>query len=166
MTDDTDRFALPQIAVGQAQKEVTHNEAIAAIDGLLHPVAQTALLAVPPSDPQPGRGWIIAAAPVGAWAGRADQLAVWTAGGWRFAMPQPGMLVWLADRGLHARWTGTVWSIGAWPVAALLCDGMQVVGARQPAIMGPSGGSTIDGEVRTAVFGILTALRNHGLITT
>ena len=166
MMDDTDRFALPLIAVGQAQKEVTHNEAIAAIDRLLHPVAETAVLAVPPSDPQPGRGWIVAAGPTGAWAGRADQLAVWTPGGWRFAVPQPGMLVWVSDRGLPARWTGTAWSIGHWPVASLLCGGEQVVGPRAPAIMAPAGGATVDGEVRIAVAAILTALRNHGLIAT
>lgn len=166
MTDDTARFALPQIAVGQAQKEVTHNEALARIDGLLHPVVETMALAVPPTDPAAGRGWIVAAGADGAWQGRAGQLAFWTEGGWRFVDPVPGMLVWVVDAGLHARWTGAEWAMGVWPVTALTIAGERVVGVRQPAIPMPSAGEIVDIQSRNAIGAILTALRNHGLITT
>jgi hypothetical protein len=46
----------------------------------------------------------------------------------------------------------------------LFVDGEQVVGSRRAAIASPSGGATIDAEVRTAVSQILGALRTHGLI--
>ena len=46
----------------------------------------------------------------------------------------------------------------------LFVEGEQVVGSRGAAIASPSGGATIDAEVRTAVSQILGALRTHGLI--
>jgi hypothetical protein len=36
MTERSARFGLPFILPGQAQKEVFHNEALAALDGLVH----------------------------------------------------------------------------------------------------------------------------------
>ena len=44
------RHQLPYLMVAQAQKEITHNEALARIDALLHPVV-TDRLATPPSPP-------------------------------------------------------------------------------------------------------------------
>jgi len=166
MTDGTGRFGLPHIVAGQAQKEVTHNEALALIDLLLHPVAETMMLGTPPGAPVIGRTWIVAAAATGAWAGKTDMLATWTDGGWRFAAPVAGMAVWLNDRTLHARWTGSAWRIAAWPTAGILCDGVQVVGPRQPAIAAPEGGDIVDAPARKAIFAILNTLINHGLITT
>lgn len=42
MTDlsTTSRWQLPLLAVGQTQKEVTHNEALARVDALLVPAAE------------------------------------------------------------------------------------------------------------------------------
>jgi hypothetical protein len=38
-----------------------------------------------------------------------------------------------------------------------------VVGARQPAIAAPAGGTTIDAEARNAVAALLAVLKSHGL---
>lgn len=46
----------------------------------------------------------------------------------------------------------------------LFVEGEKVVGSRGTAIASPSGGETIDAEVRTAVSQILGTLRTHGLI--
>jgi hypothetical protein len=43
-------------------------------------------------------------------------------------------------------------------------DGVKVVGSQQAAVSDPTGGSTIDAQARTAINGILAALRGHGLI--
>ena len=48
MSDASDRFALPLLHAGQAQKEITHNEALQLIDMLLHPYAESASLTAPP----------------------------------------------------------------------------------------------------------------------
>jgi hypothetical protein len=48
--------------------------------------------------------------------------------------------------------------------SALLLDGIQVVGARRPAIASPSGGSTTDSEARATLDQLLNAMRAHGLI--
>ncbi len=42
-------------------------------------------------------------------------------------------------------------------------NGQQVVGARLAAITPPTGGTTIDGEARTAIDSIITTLQTHGL---
>jgi hypothetical protein len=162
MTELSARFALPFILPGQAQKEVFHNEALAALDGLIHPaVAGTA--AAPPANPAEGACWIVAAGPSGDWAGQAGRLALRTAGGWRFLAAVPGMSVWDHGAG-HARfWTGAAWSDGKLPVAGIVVAGKQVVGPRLAMVPSPSGGTTIDAEARAAVNALIVALKTHGL---
>ena len=81
------RLGLPLLAPGQAQKEMTHNEALAAIDLALAASVRAVGLDAPPLSPTPGESWIVGASPTGAWAGQAGALAGWTAGGWRFVRP-------------------------------------------------------------------------------
>ena len=145
MTETTARFALPYILPGQAQKEVYHNEALALVDTALHPVAESLGDDVPPAGPQPGQCWITGTAPGGEWSGRAGQIAVWTAGGWRFVTPVEGMRVWLRGAGVHARWTGADWLNEA---------------AADPAIADILGGN----DARDAINAMLAVMRNHGLI--
>lgn len=160
----TARFALPLIAAGQAQKEIYHNEALAAIDAALHPCVSEAPRADPPAQPEDGESWIVAADGIGAWEGQDDSLATWTAGGWRFTQPIPGMIVWNRTAGCWAHWSGATWIAGDWPVASLRIDGEQVVGPRQPDIPSPSGGTTIDAEARSAIGQLIVTLKSHGLI--
>lgn len=164
MTETSARFALPFILPGQAQKEAFHNEALALLDAGLHPVVETGPIDAPPADPAPGQCWPVGAGAEGEWAGRAGSLACRTSGGWRFLAPVPGMTVWRLDAGYRLHWTGSAWSDGAWPVAALVIDGEQVVGARLGSVPSPSGGTIIDAQARTAVDAVIVALRTHGLI--
>ena len=163
MAETTDRFQLPFILPGQAQKELFHNEALAMADALLHPAVEGAPLAAPPEAPAAGQMWIVGANPGGAWSGRADMLAAWTQGGWRFAVPAPGMAVWNKSAALWAQWTGTSWKSGEVPAARIVVDGVQVVGSRQQAVPSPSGGTIIDAEARSAIASIIVALKTHGL---
>jgi hypothetical protein len=162
MTDSSARFGLPFILPGQAQKEVFHNEALAALDGLIHPAVAGAA-AVPPATPAEGTCWIVAAGASGDWVGQAGRLALRTAGGWRFLTPVPGMSVWDQGAGHSRFWSGVAWSDGKLPVAGILVEGKQVVGPRLPAVPSPSGGTTIDAEARAAVSAIIVALKTHGL---
>ena len=164
MTDTSARFALPHILPGQAQKEAYHNEALALIDGLLHPVAESRGEEVPPASPEPGQCWIVGASPSGDWNGRADQIALFTAGGWRFAVPVEGMRLWRRDQGCFARRTASGWIDGEITGHSLSLGGTQVVGSQQSAIADAAGGTVVDAEARTALAAVLSALRAHGLI--
>lgn len=164
MTDASARFALPLILPGQAQKEAFHNEALTRLDAALHACIEEGPLAAPPGDPEAGQSWLVGEEATGAWAGREGALASWTAGGWRFVSPVPGMLVWNIDQGCWLHWSGSAWSDGSLPVAALVIGGEQVVGPRLPDVPSPSGGTTIDAEARAAVDAIIATLKTHGLI--
>jgi len=164
MTDSSARFALPFILPGQAQKEAYHNEALALIDAALHACVEQGPLATPPAAPAEGHSWIVAAGATGAWAGEDDRLACRTGGGWRFVAPVPGMLVWNKADGLWLHWTGSGWSDGSLPAAALVIAGQQVVGPRLPDVPSPSGGTTIDAEARASVDALIATLKSHGLI--
>lgn len=166
MSDASPRFVLPWLQPGQAQKEMFHNEALATIDLAMQAAAEAIGTIVPPASPAIGQCWAIGAAPGGAWAGKAGQLAGWTAGGWRFVMPTPGMAVWSIADGVPARWTGTGWTVGVVSAARVDVGGVQVVGARRPAVAAPAGGTTVDAAARTAISEILQVLRSHGLIAT
>ena len=55
MTDpQTDRFALPLLQPGQAQKEMFHNEALAALDLLIQPAVEAVGVNTPPTAPRIG----------------------------------------------------------------------------------------------------------------
>jgi hypothetical protein len=164
MTETSGRFALPFILPGQAQKEAYHNEALTLLDAALHAAVEQAPLDEVPEEPEPGQCWIVAAGAGGAWAGKEGALACWTAGGWRFVSPLPGMQAWNIDAGYWLHWSGGGWSAGEWPATALVIDGQQVVGPRLPDVPSPSGGTIIDAEARAAVDGLIATLKSHGLI--
>ena len=145
MTDlSTARLAMPLLALAQAQKELIHNEALALIDILLHPVALGVADDPGALAPDAGQCWIIGDQPLGEWSGRAGQIAGWTAGGWRYALPLAGMQ--LVDAGAHHRW---VYRQGQWTAA--------------PELAPPSGGSVIDVEARDSLAAVLEALDRAGL---
>lgn len=158
------RLGLPMLAAGQAQKEITHNEALALLDTALCAAVDGVGADVPPADPAEGMAWIVGNAPTGAWTGRAKALAGWTAGGWRFVPATEGMTAWVKGRGVEARFRAGAWVVGQVTAVSLVVDGLPVVGARRPAIAAPAGGAAADDEARRAVTAILETLRSHGLI--
>lgn len=160
----TNRLQLPFIAPGQAQKEMTHNEALARLDMAVCASAEALGADVPPASPIPGQAWIVGTLPSGAWAGKAGHLAAWTEGGWRFLQPFQGLVVWVLGDNMFARWDGTNWEAGTVTANAVKIAGEQVVGPRQSPIADPSGGAIVDVEARAVIEEILNALRNHGLI--
>lgn len=164
MPDTSARFALPLILPGQAQKEIFHNEALTRIDAALYACVEEGPRADPPAGPAPGQSWLVGAGATGAWAGEEGKLASWTAGGWRFVAPVPGMLVWNIDPGYWIHWTGSAWSDGDLPASALVIAGQQVVGPRLENVPSPSGGTTIDAEARAAIDAVIATLKSHGLI--
>ena len=124
MSDDRSaRWALPLLQPGQAQKEMFHNEALAALDVLAQAAVLSAGEVSPPDDPGVGDCWLVGDSPDGAWSGHGGELAGWTTGGWRFVVPREGMLVWVVADGLFARRGDGDWLIGDFPLAAVMIGG-------------------------------------------
>lgn len=111
MSDTTANLALPLIAAAQAQKHVTHNEALAALDTLVQLACLDKDRASPPADPAEGdRYLVLAPEPTGAWAGLGGQVVRFQDGHWLGFPPRAGWLAWVADEAtLYVR-TGTGWS--------------------------------------------------------
>ncbi|MGL4440928.1 MAG: DUF2793 domain-containing protein [Bosea sp. (in: a-proteobacteria)] len=94
MSDTTLRHRLPLLAAAQAQKHVTHNEALSIIDTLLNLRLKSRGFNVPPASPVTGECHIVGSVPTAAWTGQAAMLAVWSENAWLFHQPQAG---WLAS---------------------------------------------------------------------
>ncbi len=164
MAETTTRLALPFIIAGQAQKEITHNQALLRLDALVQPAVESVSLDTPPVAPIPGQSWIIGNSPTGVWAGNAGSIASFTEAGWQFVAPLAGMSVWSKADGVFALYAASDWDLGRAPQLGVHIGGDQVVGPRQAAVAGPAGGTTIDVEARVAIDQVLASLRTHGLI--
>lgn len=161
----TPRLALPLLAAGQAQKEMSHNEALARLDLAVHGTATAAAAEIPPPAPVPGQSWILGEAPQGEWSGHGGEVAGWTEGGWRFVAPCEGMRLWLGESDGFALFSGGNWRLGE-AYGRLFVNGVQVVGPRAAAIVEPSGGLVVDAEARASILAVLDVMRAHGLVDT
>jgi hypothetical protein len=143
---ETARHALPLLAVSQAQKEITHNEALFRIDALLHSVVIDEQ-ATPPLlvEADAGKCWLVATSATGDWSGRGGQIALWAGGSWRFQQPSEGMRVRQLSIGLDR-----IWSAGSWRSV--------------PTVSDPANGATIDIEARQSIVTLLQYFRSIGLI--
>lgn len=108
---DTPNLKLPMLAPSQAQKEMTHNEALAALDVLVQAAIINATSAAPPAAPAEGDSYIVAASPTGAWAGKAGQLAWWSQG-WKFTVPEEGWRVYDRATKRALTYDGAAWGAG------------------------------------------------------
>lgn len=109
MTDTTANLSLPEITASQAQKHVTHNEALRALDVLIQLAVLDRDLASPPGSPAEGQRWLVAASATGAWSGHSHQIAAWQDGAWDFYSPQIGWLAYVIDEGALIAWDGSGW---------------------------------------------------------
>ena len=141
----TPRFGLPMLFSGQSQKEVTVNEALLSADVLLHPAIE-AVATSAPAAPALGQCWLVGNGATGTFAGQTDRIATWSEGGWRFIAPREGMRAYDLSASAHRIYSGGSWRLISAPAA-------------------PSGGSVIDPQARTAISGILAALRTGGIIS-
>ncbi|HHL20055.1 MAG TPA: DUF2793 domain-containing protein [Aliiroseovarius sp.] len=112
----TPNLALPYIAAAQAQKHVTHNQALDLLDGLMQLSAKDRDLSAPPASPAEGDRYIVAAGATGAWAGWDGDVALFSGGAWVRLIPQTGWRVWVEDEAVLLVFDGATW-IGATPDA-------------------------------------------------
>lgn len=140
----TPNFSMPLLVTAQAQKEITHNEALILIDALLRGTILDGPLDVPPADPMAGDCWIVGDDPEGAWVAAARHLAICTEGGWRFITPAIKMKICRLVDGAMLAFDGSQWQL-------------------PPAIGEASGGDTIDAEARAVLAELIQLLQGHGL---
>jgi hypothetical protein len=107
---ETPRLALPLLEAAQAQKHVTHNEALSRLDALVQSSVIDRTLTAPPSGPSAGDAYIVGPSPTGYWAGHTGQLAVYYPTGWTYHVPQIGWVVWVVAESRPVVWTGSDWT--------------------------------------------------------
>lgn len=108
MTLRTPNLDLPYIAPGQAQKHVTHNEAIRALDAIIH-LSALSVMDDPPQDPQDGERYIIGAAPRGVFEGHAQKIAAFQDGAWVFLSPKIGWQIYNQSDESVLIYNGSAW---------------------------------------------------------
>lgn len=106
---NTPNLDLPYIAAAQAQKHVTHNEAIRRLDALIQLSVADRDLSAPPAAPADGARYIVAANATGTWAGQEGRVAAWQDGAWAFLTPRAGWLAWVADETVLLSHNGSDW---------------------------------------------------------
>ncbi|MCU0830673.1 MAG: DUF2793 domain-containing protein [Rhizobiaceae bacterium] len=105
---ETPILGLPVIAPAQAQKHVTHNEALRILDAVAQ-LAVTSFIAAPPAQPAEGDRYIVAANPTGAFAGQTGKVAAFLDGAWMFITPRAGFTAWVAAENRRHVHVGSGW---------------------------------------------------------
>lgn len=107
--DRSGRLELPFILPAQAQKHVTHNEAIQKLDAIVQLSVSGFGLSEPPQAPAEGDVYVVGAAPTGDWEGREGRLACRLSTGWQFVLPKEGWIACdIASGGLRV-FTNGLW---------------------------------------------------------
>lgn len=109
MADITPNLSLPYIMASQAQKHVTHNEALRALDAIVQLGVIDKDLVAPPGAPLDGDRYIVALAATGSWAGMDGQIAAFQDNAWIFHAPRDGWLAWVSDEDQLYVWSGSAW---------------------------------------------------------
>lgn len=125
MQDTSPRLSLPFILPSQAQKHVTHNEALTRLDIAVQLAVEGMAAATPPALPGAGQVWALGPSPSGVWAGQAGMLAAFVNESWLFVAPGEGWLAIDKSDGRLFRHAGTEWVPLSSPVLENL-DGLGI----------------------------------------
>ena len=109
MTETTPRLGLPFIIASQAQKHITHNEALRDLDVLVHLTVEDNTQTTPPTDATDGQCYVVADGATGEWSGRATQIAVRKDQAWHFYIPTEGWTCWLRSKNAMMVFEGYAW---------------------------------------------------------
>ncbi|HWA91802.1 MAG TPA: DUF2793 domain-containing protein [Rhizomicrobium sp.] len=109
MTDETPRSGLPLLAAAQAQKHVTHNEALLQLDALSCARLLDRDLSAPPVSFADGDAYLVKATATGDWTGQSGKIAFGVDGAWRFYAPYAGLIAYVTDEAKLLVFDGAVW---------------------------------------------------------
>ena len=147
MSDTSPILSLPYLQPSQAQKHVTHNEALQTLDVLVQTVVADRDQSTPPTTPTAGGSHIVAPGGTGAWAGHDDDIATWDGSNWFFVTPQTG---WQAQ--VNAESQTVTWDGSTWGIQSPLLQNLDAVGIN----------TTADATNRLAVSAAATLLSHEG----
>lgn len=105
----TANLGLPCIQGSQAQKHVTHNEALRILDTLVQLAVNDRDLTAPPELTYEGDRYIVNAEATGVWAGCEGAIMARQDGAWQICEPRPGWLAYVLDEGALLVWNGSAW---------------------------------------------------------
>lgn len=148
--ETTSNLSLPYIMPAQAQKHVTHNEAIRALDVMVQLAVLDRDRTEPPAEPAEGDRHIVATGATGAWAGYDGRVAAWQDGGWTFLAPRAGWRAAVIGERIMAWFDGANWSAEAEAIDVL----------QDLALLGVN--ATADATSRLAVNAAATLLSHEG----
>lgn len=109
MVDISNSLSLPFIQPSQAQKHVTHNEALQILDVLTQLTVISDETATPPPAPAEAASYIVATGSTGDWAGHEAEIAVFETGGWQFFIPRAGWRAFVLNRETLVVYDGAEW---------------------------------------------------------
>ncbi len=132
-TTESPNLLLPYILPAQAQKHVTHNEAVRALDAIVQITVLDRNLSAPPASPADGARYIVDASATLAWVGQTGKIAAFQDGAWAFYTPREGFVAWVADEDILLVHTGTVWSTAGTSGPAGAAGPTGATGATGPA---------------------------------
>ena len=151
---------LPYLAEAQAQKHVTVNDALRRIDSVVQLSVEDRDRTAPPAAPVEGQRHIVAADPIGAWDGHAQDVAAYVDGAWVFFDPRPGWMAFDEAAEAIVYFNGASWevltalgaqeTIGKFGVNAIADTENRLVIAADAALFQPDPGSA-GGDVQIKV---------------
>lgn len=101
--------SLPLIHSGQAQKEITHNEALLLLDVLINPVAVDVWVSSPPKQAKEGELYVIAEKAENKFEKHQNEIALKLKNSWRFLKPRKWIQVTHDKDGSIYRFDGKSW---------------------------------------------------------
>ena len=148
MADTSPRLLLPYLQAAQAQKHVTHNEALRRLDGLVNLTVEDRSRSAPPANPVEGAAYLVAAGASNLWAGWSGDIALWADGAWVRLPARVGWRLWLVAEQLMLVRLAAGW------VTLDAAMGLLVRGASTDLAEGALGSRTRAAVVETTVTGL------------
>ena len=106
---NSDNLALPFILSSQAQKHVTHNEALLALDAIVQLSIVSKVESQGPDDAADGARYIVPENPSGNFANQSGKIAAFQDGTYQFYEPKIGWLAYISNDDSYQYYDGAEW---------------------------------------------------------
>lgn len=106
----TDNLSLPYIMPSQAQKHITHNEALLALDAIIHLSVTSRNQSTTPTAPSAGERYLVPDAATGDFSDQDGKIAAYQDGVFQFYTPQTGWLTYVEDEDIWLFYANGAWS--------------------------------------------------------